>query len=86
MAISDSSKKLHQSRKGITLTDGFFLALNPRTQKVNVISISGDIVYIHDITRKISLEQLVNMDRTNYLDIFESLKLTTIPIIKNKKG
>ena len=83
MKKSNHSKKIHQTKKGINLTNGFYLVLNPKTQKINVISISGEVVYIHDITRKITLEELVNLDRMGYLDIFDELILTKF---KNKQG
>ena len=78
---------IHQSRSGISLIEGFYLARNPRTQRVSVISITKGPVYIHDITRQMSLQDLVQMDATGYLEIFESLKLDKREKekIKNKK-
>lgn len=67
--------EFYQTRKGILMKEGFYLATNPRTGKVNVISVSGDEVYIHDVTRKTTLKQLVYLDSVGLLDIFAELKL-----------
>lgn len=80
-----NTKTIFQSRKGLTLTDGFFLARNPRTQAINVIAISKGVVYIHDITRKMNLQELVNLDSQGYLEIFETLKLNELEKKKHKK-
>lgn len=75
---------IYQSRKGITLTEGYFLARNPRTKLVSVISITGDTVLIHDITRQMPLQNFVNMDASGYLEVFDALKRTEIEKEKNK--
>lgn len=75
---------IHQSKKGINLTDGFYLARNPRTQHINVISISKGTVYIHDVTRKMHLDELVNLDSIGYLEVFESLRTSKDIKPKNK--
>ena len=64
---------IHQSKKGITLVDGFYLVRNPRTQTKSVISITNDIVYVHDISRKMSLQDLINLQlrRDGVEKIFE---------------
>lgn len=74
---------IYQSKKGITLTDGFYLVRNPRTQAINVISISKGIVYIHDPTRQFKLPDLINLDATGQLEVFEKFQL--IEIEKEKK-
>ena len=74
---------IYQSKKGITLTDGFYLVRNPRTQAINVISISKGIVYIHDVTRKLNFNELINFDANGQLEIFEKFEL--VEINKEKK-
>lgn len=76
---------IYQTKKGITLTDGLFLVRNPRTQRINVISISKGIVYIHDVTRQMNLQQLIWMDSVGQLEIFETLKLNELEKEKTKK-
>lgn len=76
---------IHQTKKGITLTDGFFLVRNPRTHLINVISISKGIVYIHDVTRQMPLQNLIWMDSVGQLEIFETLKLNELEKEKIKK-
>lgn len=76
---------IYQNRRGITFLDGFFLARNPKTQKIIVISISRGIVYIHDVFRQTTLQNLINMDAAGQLDIFDSLKLMQSEKNKNKK-
>lgn len=75
MAEQKNNHTIYVSKKGIRLTDGFHLVQNPKTQKVNVISISKGVVYLHDITRKMNLNDLVAMDSSNQLDVFGSLEL-----------
>ena len=74
---------IYQSKKGITLTEGFYLVRNPRTQAINVISISKGVVYIHDPTRQLPLTDLINLDSLGQLEVFEKFQL--IEIEKNKK-
>ena len=76
---------IHTTQKGIILIDGFYLVKNPRTQKINVISINKNTVYIHDVTRQMTLQQLINLDATGYLEIFESLKLDELSKKKDEK-
>lgn len=75
---------IYQSRKGIILTDGYFLAKNPRTGNVCVISVTGALVCIHEITKQMSLPDLVNMDAIGYLDIYEQLSPVGFYKPKNK--
>lgn len=42
-----------------------------------MISISKGMVYIHDITRQMSLNDLANLDSTGYLEIYEELDQKT---------
>lgn len=74
---------IYQSKKGITLVDGYYLTRNPRTKMVSFISISKGIAYIHDITRHMSLTDLVHYDSIGYLEIYDSLEQTEV--LKHKK-
>lgn len=74
---------IYQSRTGITLTDGYYLARNPRNRNVCVISIAQGLVCIHDITRQMNLPDLVQMDSIGYLDIYDQLE--PVEQLKNKK-
>lgn len=65
---------IHQSRRGITLTDGYFLVRNPHNKTVAIISILKDMVSIHHIKSQMGLQHLVNMDSAGYLDVFAALK------------
>lgn len=66
---------MYQSRKGVWLKDGFYLAQNAQTKKVNVISVAKNMVYLHDIARKLSLDELTRLDKTGYLDVFAALEM-----------
>lgn len=83
MKQKNTPLNIYQTKRGITLLDGFFLVRNPRTQKINVVSISRGIVYIHDVTRQMALQTLINMDSLGQLDVFEALKQDVLE--KNKK-
>lgn len=76
--------RIHQSKSGITLLDGFFLIKNPRTEKINVISIANGLVYIHDITRQMAVELLAHMDATGQVEVFNELKMTKTEKQKHK--
>lgn len=78
--------QIYQSRKGITLIDGFYLARNPRTHLINVISVAKGRVYIHDIIRQMDLQSLIQMDAIGQIEIFETLKLMEVEKYKNKKN
>lgn len=79
---------IYQSRKGIILTDGYYLVKNPKTNVVSVISISNGTAFIHDARTPINLQDLVNMDSTGYLEIYDELKPVEQlkNIKKNKKN
>ena len=72
--MDPGNKILHQSKKGITLVDGFYLAKNPHSEFISVLSIYKGIVYVHDVTRKMNLDELVHFESLGYLEIFQSLK------------
>ena len=76
---------IHQSKKGITLVDGFYLVRNPRTQTKSVISITNDIVYVHDISRKMSLQDLINLDSIERIEVYGELKQVEDSKQKKKK-
>lgn len=65
---------IHQSRNGITLLDGFYLAKNPLSQYISVISIYKGVVFVHEVTTKMNMDALVQLDSTGSLEIFEDLK------------
>lgn len=78
---------IYQSRRGITLTDGYFLVRNPNTKIVAIISITQGMVSIHNIKSQMNIQNLVNMESIGQLDVFGSLKLIEPekPTPKNKK-
>lgn len=80
-----TNKLIYQTKKGITLKDGFYLVRNPKTQKINVISISNQTVYLHDVTRHMKLSDLIHYDTIGYFDIFETLQMTEKEKSKQKK-
>ena len=65
---------IYQSRTGINLKDGYYLAKNPRTHTVCVISITQGLVCIHEITKQMNLHNLVQLDSNGFLDIYEELE------------
>lgn len=83
--MKDQPKNIYVSRRGITLTDGFYLATNPRTGRIVIISIANGEVYLHDVTRKMNLNDLIYFDSTGYLDISGMLKLIEPKKDKTKK-
>ena len=80
----ENTHTIFQAKNGITLTDGFFLAKNPRTQILSIIRIYKGVVYIHDATRKMSLTDLVSLDSAGFLEIFEELKSKELSKQKSK--
>lgn len=78
---------IYQSKKGITLVDGYYLTRNPRTKMVSFISISKGVAYIHDITRQMNLTDLVHYDSIGQLEVYDSLVQTEVlkEEKKNKK-
>lgn len=76
---------IYQSRNGISLIDGYYLVRNPGAKTVAVISIAQGVVSVHSIKSQMSLQNLVNMDASGYLDIFGELKLIEPEKNKTKK-
>jgi len=64
---------IYQSRNGIILKDGYYLCKNPRTHIVSVISITKGLVCVHEITKQLSIQNLVQLDSTGFLDIYDEL-------------
>lgn len=67
---------IYQSRKGINLTDGYFLVKNPKTKIVAIISITQGVVSVHYVKSQMTVQQLIYMESIGQLDVFEALKMT----------
>ena len=77
---------IYQSKKGITLTEGYYLVRNPRTKVVSIISISKGMVHMHNIVgQPFNLEHLVHYDSTGQLEVYDSLQQTEVLKEKYKK-
>lgn len=70
---------IYQNRNGINFIDGFYFAKNPVTGKVNMLSISKGRVYIHDVIRQMTLQELINWDYSGRIEVFDELKSTKKP-------
>lgn len=79
--------RIYQSRRGINLTDGYFLVRNPNTKIVAIISITKEVVSVHYVKSQMSIQQLMHMESIGQLDVFEALKTTESEKLtpKNKK-
>lgn len=74
---------IYQTKNGITLVDGFYLAKNPDSDLINVISIYKEKVFVHTVSIEMSMEELVHFDSTGFMEVFEELKKKK-DLIKNK--
>lgn len=73
---SKENIKIYQSKKGVILTDGYFLVRNPNTKIVAIISIVQGVVSVHHVKSQMNIQQLIYMESMGQLEVFESLKMT----------
>lgn len=72
-----SSNTIYQSRNGINLIDGFYLAKDLRTNQINIISISQNVVSAHYPTTHMSMADFVVKDATGQMQVIDKFILSS---------
>lgn len=71
------SHTIYQSRNGINLIDGFYLAKDLRTNQINIISISNNVVSVHYPTTHMAMADFVVKDATGQMQVVDKFILSS---------